>query len=269
MPSILHVPPSHQIARDLKRILLPRGIRCPRCSRRYTKKINGRYWCKKCRYKFSWESLTFLKGTKLPLNVIWPLLYCWLNELSLQDTEAMTRLSHVTIRRWYRRFQDIIPATVTQKLSGRVEADEAFLGKERYGNQQIVAGARARGGAIVLRPIPSREYEALDPFLLDNVATTSQLFTDAWTGYEHVGNFFGYAHEICNHSRGHFGPTNSIENVWMCLRRFIRKVYHHIWKEHLPRILKEFQARWNYPEAFTNVLSFLQFCTTSVPTQLD
>ena len=169
---------------------------------------------------------------------------------------AISGLSHTTVRRWFRRFQALIPQEIAAKLAGVVEADEAFIGKERYHNQQIVAGAIKRGGEVVLRPVPTREYDCLDPFLLDHVETTSRLITDAWSGYEHIENFFGYAHEICNHSVGHFGPTSRIENVWMCLRRFIRKVYHHIWKEHLPRLLKEFQARWNHPDAFTDVLSF-------------
>ena len=269
MASILQVPSSSQIARDLKRILLPKGIRCPRCTRRYSFKIGSQYWCKKCRYKFTWVASTFLKGTKLPLPVVWVLLQCWVNELSPQDTELTMALSHVTIRRWFRKFQQLIPPELTGLLQGAVEVDESFIGRARFNNQTIVMGAVTRGGALSLRPIPNREQGTTDEFLLKHVDTRSKLYTDAFSSYEHVQNFFGYAHEICNHSQGHFGPTNQIEGVWMCLRRFIRKVYHHIWKEHLPQILKEFQARWNHQTAFTDGYAFLQFCTASVPSQLD
>lgn len=77
--------------------------------------------------------------------------------------------------------------------------------------------------------------------------------------YENLTEFFGYGHSVVNHSLGHFGITNQVENLWMRLRRFIRKVYHHVWKEHLPRLLTEFQARVNHAEAFTAPSSFLTF----------
>jgi hypothetical protein len=58
---------------------------------------------------------------------------------------------------------------------------------------------------------------------------------------------------------GHFGITNRIENLWSRLRQFIRKVYHHVWKEHLPRVLREFQARISRPGAFHSPLNFLAY----------
>ena len=49
----------------------------------------------------------------------------------------MIALSHVTIRRWFRRFAVLVPE-VKYQLKGTVEMDEAFIGKRRYQNQQIV-----------------------------------------------------------------------------------------------------------------------------------
>ena len=175
-------------------------------------------------------------------------------------------LSDVTVRRWYRRFAALVP-TERIRLGGTVEVDEAFIGKQRHYNQQIVVGAVERHtGRIALKAIPDREQGTLDRFLLRHVNRTSLVCTDAWIGYENITEFFGYGHSVVNHSMGHFGLTNLIENTWMRLRRFIRKVYHHIWREHLPRLLREFQARINHADAFFSPSTFLSFC---VPTQLD
>lgn len=171
----------------------------------------------------------------------------------------MTELSHVTVRRWYRKFNQLIPETVAH-LSGVVEIDEAFIGRRKFGNQTIIIGALERNrNRLVLRVIPDREQGTTDRFILDTIAPQSMVYTDGHAGYQNLTEFFGYGHEWVNHSIGSFGLTNRIENVWMCLRRLIKKMYHHIWKEHLPNLLREFQARRSYPAAFTNQLSFLSY----------
>ena len=248
-----------QIKAKIRQTLFPKGISCPKCHRRYSSKVNDRFFCKNCRLKFSLKRCTPFAHSKLSYEQLWQLLRCWLNELSFEDTEAMMELSHVTVRRWYRRFGALIPQERV-RLKDIVETDEAFIGRQRHHNQQIVVGGIERhSGQAALRPIPDREQNTLDRFLLWHVKRGSLVCTDAWSGYENIAEFFGYEHEVVNHSMGHFGSTNLIENLWMRLRRFIRKVYHHVWKEHLPRLLKEFQARNNHREAFVSPTSFLSY----------
>ena len=171
----------------------------------------------------------------------------------------MTELSHVTVRRWYRKFNALIPKEI-KKLRGTVEIDEAFIGRQKFKNQTIVIGALERDrNKIVLQCIPDREQGTTDTFILETVKPNSMVYTDAAGQYQHLTEFFGYGHEWVNHSLGSFGLTNRIENVWMCLRRFIKKVYHHIWAVHLPNVLREFQARRSHPNVFTNQLSFLSY----------
>lgn len=252
-------PTEAQIQAHIRQILFPRGIRCPRCQKRYSFKLNEQYYCKPCRFKFSLKAISIFKGSKLSFTQLWQLLDCWLGELSLEDTEHVTKLSHMTVRRWYRKFNALIPEQLL-KLSGTVEIDEAFIGKQRFKNQTIVIGALERDrNTIVLKCIPDREQGTTDTFILETVAPHSMIYTDAWGGYQHITEFFGYGHEWVNHSLGSFGLTNRIENVWMCLRRFIRKVYHHVWATHLPNVLREFQARRSNPAAFTSQLSFLSY----------
>ncbi len=248
-----------QIKAKLRQTLFPRGIRCPKCQRRYSSKVGERFFCKICRLKFSLKRCTPFAHSKLSYEQLWELLRCWLNELSFEDTEATMELSHVTVRRWYRRFNALIPAERV-RLGGTVEVDEAFIGRQRHRNQQIVVGAIERyARQVVFRTIPDREQETLDRFLLWHVDRKSLVCTDAHPSYTNITEFFGYGHSVVNHSLGHFGITNQIENTWMRLRRFIRKVYHNVWKEHLPRVLKEFQARNNHQEVFTSQTSFLTY----------
>lgn len=259
MITLSYLPPEHQIQAQIRRFLFQNGIRCPKCKGRYSYKISNRYYCKKCRYKFSLKALLPFKSSKLSFPKLWLLLYCYLKELSFEDTGVVTELSHVTIRRWFRKFNSLIP-NQKQKLTGIIEMDEAFIGKKRHKNQKIVLGAVERHtGRTVLEVAKDRETGSLDRFILKYIEEGSFLYTDGYSGYEHITEFFGYGHESENHSNWEIGKTNHIENRWMRFRRFIRKIYHHVWKEHLQRILKEFSARISHPEAFTNQLSFLSF----------
>jgi hypothetical protein len=143
-------------------------------------------------------------------------------------------------------------------LAGIVEVDEAFIGRQKYRNQTIVIGALERStGKVVLQTIPAREQGHTDRFILATIQRYSLIHTDAWTGYWHLAEFFGYGHEMVNHSSGSFGPTNRIENVWMRLRAFIRKTVARPWKEHMPRLIREFMARNNHKEWFSSPMNFL------------
>lgn len=248
-----------QILLQLRNTLFPRGIKCPRCHKRYSFKIMKQYYCKICRFKFSLKAISIFKESKLSFEQLWQLLDCWLGELSFEDTKHVTKLSHMAVRRWYRKFNALIPEQI-QKLEGVVEIDEAFIGRQKFKNQTIVIGALERNrNTIVLKCISDREQGTTNTFILDTVKEYSMIYTDAWQGYQHLPEFFGYGHAWVNHSMGSFGLTNRIENVWMCLRRFIKKVHHHIWAKHLPNVLREFQARRSNPSAFTNQLSFLAY----------
>lgn len=253
-----------KIQAQLRKKLFNNHIRCPKCSKRYSGTLGNRYWCGKCRYKFSLKTTLIFKGSKLSFTKLWCLLECWLGTLSISQAAFVCSLSEPTVRRWYRKFSGLIPQEQIM-ISGIVEVDESFIGKRKHDNQEIVIGALERStGRIVLKCIPDRDSGTTDRFLLDHVNITSMIYTDSHASYFHITEFFGYGHEWINHSAGQYGITNRIENVWMRLRRFIRKTVARSWKEHLPRLIKEFTARNNYKEWFRSPINFL----TLVPSRL-
>jgi transposase-like protein len=109
------------------------------------------------------------------------------------------------------------------------------------------------------------DQEASDRFLLEHVTPESMVWTDGSSLYEGITEFFGYLHARCNHSVRYFGPTNHIEGVWSVLKRFLRRTYDHVHREHLPELLREFEARWNAPELFQSPLTYLETSLFVVP----
>jgi len=257
--SILSQMPSEAKIRSIIRKIVFKGrLKCPHCNAYKVRSIECRFYCRKCRRKFSLISSSWLSGMKISYTQVWILMSCWQKRLSVLAAEELAGVSHVTVRRWYRRFRNNIPYKRDNKLWGHVEIDEAFFGKRRTGNQRIVIGAYERStGKVRLDIIPNRREETTDNFILDNVKIKSTVYTDAWSSYAGIDKFFGYTHEVCNHSQYVFGPTNRIEGVWSNLKRFIRRTYQQVRGFWLPFLLQEYEARVNAPELFSSPLNFL------------
>ena len=92
------------------------------------------------------------------------------------------------------------------RLSGRVEADEAFVGGEEEGLLGRQTGTKAmiavaveedgRGiGRIRMRSVPDASAASLMPFIADSVEPGSVVRTDGWLGYMPL-KVNGYKHEI-------------------------------------------------------------------------
>lgn len=258
MPILAQVPSEAKIKAQIRQIVFGKRLKCPHCHSFNVRRIACRFHCRKCRRKFSLISSSWLSGMRISYTQLWILLSCWQKRLSVLAAQELAGVSHVTVRRWYRRFRNNIPYQRDDKLWGHVEIDEAFVGKRRTGNQRIVIGAYERStGNIRLDIIPNRREETTDTFILENIKTTSTVYTDCWSSYAGIDSFFGYRHETCNHSQYVFGPTNRIEGIWSSLKRFIRRTYQQVRAYWLPFLLKEYEARVNEPRLFTSPEIFL------------
>ena len=240
-------------------------VHCPRCGTSHVHRSEYRYRCPKCRKPFSVTSASMFKWAKVDFRTIWILIDCWQRRIAFNTTANIAGVSQVTVRRWFRRFQEGL-VYESPGLKGVIEMDEAFLGKRRHGNQRIVLGAYERKTKkVVLRMTDNRDQGTTDRFLLSHVDEASMIWTDGAKCYEGINTFFGYIHGSCNHDAWEFGPTNHIENVWSALKGFIRRTYHHYHNRWLSWLLREFEARWNAPELFLSPLYFLKTCLVAVP----
>jgi transposase-like protein len=259
--SILNTVSSEAKIRSLVRKTVFAGrVRCPSCSSSKVRRIECRFWCRKCRRKFSLTSASWLIGMKLSYRQFWILLVCFQRKYTLPAASELAGVSIPTARRWYRKFQYNIPRTEAKPLSGEVEIDEAFVGRRRYGNQRIVIGAlERRTGRIALQIIPNRAQETTDIFILQNInQKETTVYTDCFSSYRGIDLFFGYRHETCNHSQYIFGPTNRIEAVWSAFKRWIRRSWQQVKACYLADFVREFEARTNEPELFESPLNYLK-----------
>ena len=214
-------------------------------------------WCRVCRKKHSIKSLTWFCGSNLSFQQLWLLIWCWQKQKATGTTVDIVGVSYPTVRRWFRRFRAMLPQSTLQ-LSGIVEVDESFFGRQKFGAQTIVVGAIERDTRRVrLQIIPDRAQDSLELFLTATVSRNAHITTDAHSGYMDL-EFYGYSHERCNHSNGHFGPTNMIENFWGVIKRSLRRLYGKLTLTDLRNILREWEQRQNQPELFYTVDNYLK-----------
>lgn len=229
---------------------------CPHCKGKLLFR-RSYAWCRVCRKKHSVRSATWFRHSNLPLQKLWLLIWCWQKQKGAGTIVDVAGVSYPTVRRWLRRFRTLVPQS-TLLLSGIVEVDESFFGKQKFGKQTIVVGAIERDTRrIRLQIVTDRAQDTLELFLTNTVARSAHLTTDAHSGY-HDLEFYGYSHERCNHSNGHFGPTNMIENFWGVLKRCLRRLYGKLTLPDLRNILREWEQRQNQPEMFYNVTNYLR-----------
>jgi transposase-like protein len=253
MYQLNQIPSETQIRKFLRRILFGKNVFCPKCRCRQIHKNHDRYWCPKCRRRFSLLSYTWLHDLKLPLQRWWLVLWCWTNQISIQQAIKLTHLSELAIRHWYDNFRAHLPEN-PHILSRIVQLDEAY-GK---GWSLVMAKQKnSRKVAFVVLPEKSVERQQAVKFLSQYVKPRSRLYTDGAAIYKGIERWWPVKHEKDLHAKWEFGRTSEIEGLFGNFRTFIRRMYHHVTPEKMPEYAREFSARFSSPEMFTSPNDYL------------
>lgn len=246
--------------RILNNLVFGQKLICPSCSNSLVENYQGQYlWCRFCRRKFrpTAHKGSWLYGMKLKPRQLFILLWCWQNRKSPDTARLLARVSYTTVSRWYSRFRANLPDSGEAVLAEVVVSDESYFGKLRSKQDQIiVAGAIALDNQLKLQAIANRSAAVLTSFVSEAVKEGALVITDQWWGYEEI-ELSGYSHEAWNHSLGRLAGTNPIERVWSSLKRYLRKLYGCVPTKYLDVILKEWEARHNFPELFKSPQNYL------------
>jgi hypothetical protein len=252
--------------RIFNKLVFGEACLCPICNTKLKENYERRYlWCNKCRkkYRATAYKASWLYGLKISFRLLFILIWCWQNKQSFETTQLKTGLSCTTICRWFKRFREHIPPDTVEKLSGTVQIDESFFGKQKSQQPQLLVLGAIEGTGIntkiALKIIPNRNSKTLEDFTVDNVAPNTHIDTDFFSGYNDLSSLgYGYEHDSWNHSEGAFTATNHIEGLWSVIKRFIRKLYGCIPTKHLSEILNEYVARINRKEWFSSPEAYLK-----------
>ena len=242
----------------------PGGFRCPRCG-------GGHFWpvrsalmqCQECDHQTSVTAGTIFQDTRKPL-VDWFRAMYWLasqkNGASALGLQRVLGLgSYKTAWTWLHKFRRAMVRPGRDRLTGRVEVDETYLGGLEEGvrgrqterKSLIVIGAQEDGpgiGRIRMKRIPDASGESLMGFVKEAIEPGSTVHTDAWTGYDSLESM-GYPHDITFLKGNKRSPSElmpRVHRIASLLKRWILGTHQAaVSHEHLEYYLDEFTFRFN------------------------
>lgn len=194
----------------------PQGFTCAGCgSDTYWQDRRGRVICTRCQRQRSVTAGTIFQDSRTPL-VLWFRAVWWVtsqkNGASALGLQRVLGLgSYETAWTWLHKLRRAMVRPGRDRLSGRVEVDETYVGgeeegvhgRETYKKALVVIAAEEDGegiGRIRMRRVPDASGKNLIPFVRDAVEPGSTIHTDDWKAYGGLKKA-GYKHKITTLSR--------------------------------------------------------------------
>src|SRR6266404_4519519 len=248
----------------------PRGIHCPRCNSKNVGELvkSRRIWnCKACKKQFSVKVGTIFEDSPLGLEKWLPATWLIVNAKNgISSCELARDLGVTQKTAWFmlHRIRLAMQDGSFEKFSGRVEADETYIGaKARNLHKNKKTGKRGMVGKTAVLGLLEREagdkpsrvrckvmkrvrVPDIDPTVRANVEKGSEIITDKFSSYYRLPD--DYVHNVIDHAvsyaEGHV-HVNCLENFWSLLKRSIKGTYVNVEPFHLFRYLDEQAFRFN------------------------
>lgn len=220
---------------------------------------------------------SFFAESKLTIRTLIYLLYEWSIGTSVEQSAFQLELERKTVTKHYSLFRKLCAWRIEQQGAQRpggvgsvVEVDVCQVGRRKAHRGRVPREIWVVGGLdrhsnpqkIFLEVTRRRNKRALNAIIARNIDLETHVITDGWGGYQDLGSL-GFRHSVVNHSHNFVNPqdpsihTQGIENVWRCLRRFLRSKGTNICR-HLDEYLKEFLFRKLHCDMFESILSTIQ-----------
>ena len=189
----------------------PEGFRCPRCgSPQAWALARDLYECAQCSTQTSVTAGTIFQDTHKPLRLWFRAIWYVTSQKNGVSALGLQRVlglgSYETAWAWLHKLRRAMVRPGRERLSGRVEVDETYIGGEHAGphgrgalGKAIVVVAAEQDGAgigrIRLRQVPDFTGASLGGAIQDFVDLGSVVCTDGLRAYNGVGQL-GYLHEV-------------------------------------------------------------------------
>ena len=248
----------------LMQLRWPQGFVCPRCGgRRARPSRRGLLRCGQCDYQASVTAGTIFQDTRLPLRT-WFRTMWWVtsqkNGASALGLQSILGLgSYRTAWALLHKLRRAMVRPGRERLSGRVEVDETYVGGAEEGlrgrqtqKKALVAIAAEEDGAgmgrIRMKRIRGASKQQLHGFIQEAVEPDSTIHTDGWEGY--VGlEALGYRHEydfLAGSSQSASELLPHVHRVAALLKRWLIGTHQGaVSREHLDYYLDEYTFRFN------------------------
>ena len=259
-----------ELRSQLRGLIFQRGrTQCVQCGSYRVRTLERRYWCRRCRKKFSLTSGTWLRSMKIPLKTFFILLDSWINEVPLKEAMRRSGTSYVTVHSWYKKFREHIPKTLAFKPHVAVQVDEAYFGRfKRQANYYhgfrkykvvnkvgVVGVACPTTGQLATRIIQGTPGVFVKAFIRELVPTNVHVYADGSYLYTRLSETHFLTQRT--HDQG-FHFAYYIESCWSWMKRLLFKMYHHFTRTYATQYIAELTWRFNIRNSSKNPFSLLR-----------
>lgn len=243
------------------------GYQCIKCKR-------DKYWitekrlihCVSCGHQSSVTSGTIFHKTRKPLllwfHIIWWVVAQKTGASAHNLKDFMGFGSYETAWVWLHKLRRAMVRPGRNKLKGKVEIDETYIGGKETGRGKQGRGAVTKSlvvvatecigkqiGRVRFRIISEASEKELLSFIEDNVKSGSNIITDGWKGYGSLSKSKKYDHEIKIISNSDHEAHELLPHVHMVdslVKRWINGTHQgKVSAKHLSYYLDEFAFRFN------------------------
>lgn len=248
----------------LYRLRCPNGFCCPRCQHRKVWPNGTLYECASCGYQLSVTAGTIFHRSRLPLRTWFRAIWWVVSQKNGASALGLKRIlglgSYQTAWSCLHKLRRAMIRPGRERLSGRVEVDEAYVGGKESGvrgrkteTKAIVAIAvevhEPRGfGRIRLRRVPDVSGNSLVSFVCETIQPGSEVRTDGWSGYNALPKHGYRRNKIVVSSSGDPAHVSlpAVHRVAALLKRWLLGTHQGaVHPEHLDYYLDEFTFRFN------------------------
>jgi transposase-like protein len=243
----------------------PDGFVCPRCGgRNYWPASRRRLVCRTCRYQASTTSGTIFQDTRKPLRLWFRAMWYVTSQKNGASAMGLQRVlglgSYMTAWTWLHKLRRAMVRPGRDRLGGRVEVDETYIGGEEEGVRgrqlegkalvAIAAQEDGRGiGRVRMKRIADASAQSLEAFVKEVVEPGSVVRTDGWQGYNGLQKL-GYRHEsVVLSGKGKNTATEMmprVHRVASLLKRWLLGTHQGaVSHDHLDYYLDEYTFRFN------------------------
>jgi transposase-like protein len=195
----------------LVRLRWPEGFVCPRCRGRSAWPTDRNLLvCAACGYQASATAGTIFQDSRKPLTLWFRAIWWVTTQKGGASAMGLQRIlglgSYVTAWTWLHKLRRAMVRPGRDRLRGRVEVDEAYVGGLEEGvrgreveTKALVAVACEEDGPgigrIRLRRVDNASAASLQAFIAEAIEPGSLVHTDGWDGYSGLASK-GYSHKV-------------------------------------------------------------------------
>jgi transposase-like protein len=264
----------------LVRLRWPDGFICPKCGERKMWQMkNGRFLCAGCRYQQYILQGTIFQDSHIGLKMWFHAMWYICSQKNGVSALGLQRVlgfgSYRTAWLMLHKLRRAMIRPQREKLSGKVEVDETYVGGFREGKRGrgaegkrivlVAAECKGRGiGRIRLLCVNQVNSQCLSNAVSQVIETGSTIVTDDWGGYVDLPKL-GYIREI-QKINGEILPR--CHRAASLLKRWILGTLQGtIDPEHLQDYLDEFTFRFNRRKSNSRGLLFYRLLQYAVETE--